>query len=454
MEKLLKLKQARAAALAKAEAADKASQQTEFDAAMADVDRLDGEIKTAQDEQDAAATAAAAATGRVDRLATARRSSGPRTLQRQATASPDAPRSSGQRLAAEADDQMHGFRTSREFFSAVMAHALTGRADERLATLRAHAEPRSTAGSDEQGEYSQPYGGFLVPAGMSPTLLAVGAEADPTVGRTLAIPMDVPSLSINARTDKDHTTSVVGGLTFSRRGETQEASSSRQKYEQVILRATTLTGVNYQSNELINDSPTSIAALIEAGFRTQYGAHMLKEKIRGTGAGEYEGVLNSPALVTVAAEGGQAADTIVYANVTKMRARCWNYGQAVWLANHDTFPQLAQMSLAVGTGGAAVWMPSAVEDRPDMLLGRPIFFTEFASAIGDVGDLILCNWSQYLEGTLQGLVSSESIHVRFLANENTFKIETRNDGRGWWRSALTPNKGANSLSPFVTLAAR
>jgi HK97 family phage major capsid protein len=454
MEKLLKLKQARAAALAKAEAADKASNQTDFDAAMADIERLDGEIKTEQEELDRQAAAANAATGRRDRLAGATRSAGPRTVQRQATADPNVARSSGQRLAAEADDQMHGFRSSREFFGAVMAHALTGRADERLHTLRAHGEPRATAGGDEQGEYSQPYGGFLVPAGMSPTLLAVGAESDPTVGRTLALPMDVPSLSINARTDKDHTTSVSGGLTFSRRAETQEAGSSRQKYEQVVLRATTLTGVNFQSNELINDSPTSIAALIEAGFRAQYGAHMLKEKIRGTGAGEYEGILNSPALISVAKEGSQVNDTVVYDNVIKMRARSWGYGQAIWIANHDTFPQLAKLNVAVGTGGAPVWMASAAEDRPDMLLGRPIFFSEYASTVGDVGDIMLVNWSQYLEGTLQGLVSSESIHVRFLANENTFKIETRNDGRGWWRSALTPNKSSDTLSPFVTLAAR
>jgi hypothetical protein len=64
------------------------------------------------------------------------------------------------------------------------------------------------------------------------------------------------------------------------------------------------------------------------------------------------------------------------------------------------------------------------------------------------------NWSQYLEGTLQGLQSDESIHVRFLANERTFRFYLRNDGRGWWKSALTPRKGANSLSPFVGLAER
>ena len=50
--------------------------------------------------------------------------------------------------------------------------------------------------------------------------------------------------------------------------------------------------------------------------------------------------------------------------------------------------------------------------------------------------------------------SAESVHVRFENHERTFKLWTRNCGAPWWRSALTPNKGANSLSPIVLLAAR
>jgi hypothetical protein len=48
----------------------------------------------------------------------------------------------------------------------------------------------------------------------------------------------------------------------------------------------------------------------------------------------------------------------------------------------------------------------------------------------------------------------ESIHVRFAQNEKAFRATTRNDGQLWWRTALTPKKGANTLSPVVTLAVR
>jgi hypothetical protein len=54
----------------------------------------------------------------------------------------------------------------------------------------------------------------------------------------------------------------------------------------------------------------------------------------------------------------------------------------------------------------------------------------------------------------QPLQSAESLHVRFEYNERTFRFTMRNDGRCWWRSAITPKKSSTTLSPFVTLAAR
>ena len=86
-----------------------------------------------------------------------------------------------------------------------------------------------------------------------------------------------------------------------------------------------------------------------------------------------------------------------------------------------------------------------------MLLGRPVFFTEFAETKGEKGDLILGTWSQYLEATYQSEQRAESIHVRFLEHERIFKFWIRNAGSPWWSSTLQPKKGADALSPFVVL---
>jgi HK97 family phage major capsid protein len=117
-------------------------------------------------------------------------------------------------------------------------------------------------------------------------------------------------------------------------------------------------------------------------------------------------------------------------------------------------PQLMLLNQAVGTGGLPVWQPSAREDHPDMLLGRPLYFSEYAKTLGDQGDLILANWEEYLEGTYQPMAQEESVHVRFVNHERAFKFYLRNAGLPWWKSALTPVYSSAKLSPFVVLDAR
>lgn len=377
-------------------------------------------------------------------------------------------------------DRRRGFRSHREFLLACLANAgLRDRAqvqDERLRALAvADKEDKaaagelafmlplaytpaflSAAGSDEQGEYDDRYGGITLPHTRLPGFLQVGFEGDPTAGRTQPVPMQSPSVGILARTDKNHQSSVAGGFTVSRRPETAAAAASRAQMEEITLKATSVFGVAYSTEELLTDSPLSFVAIIDSGMRDQMGAHMLNEKLRGKGGNEYLGVLddNNPCLITVAKETGQTNDTIVANNVIKMAARCWGFGGGVWLANHDTRPQLYTLQIPAGTSAVLIYQPSREVGFPDMLMGIPVFYTEFASKLGDKGDLLLGVWSQYLDGLYQSLQSAESVHVRFLNHERTFKFWVRNAGAPWWRSALTPNQSADTLSPFVTLAAR
>lgn len=344
-----------------------------------------------------------------------------------------------------------GFRTPREFISTVMDASMGKPMDPRLKSLRVTTK---AAGSDEQLVANDPYGGYTVPPAFQPEILRLDPEEDPMGAMTRKIPMATPVVKINARVDKNHTTSVSGGLTVTRRPETVAGSATRMEFEQISLNAHNLFGVGIATEELLHDSPQSFAAIIASGFEDQFKYHIIGERIGGTGVGEYEGILTCPALITVDAEIGQDADTILFENVVKMRARCWNYSQAIWLANHDTLPQLMQMNQNVGLGGVPAWLPSAREDHPDILLGRPLIFSEYAKTVGDVGDLILGVWSEYLEGTLETLQNQESIHVRFLNHERVWKFWTRNAGAPWWRSPLTPKNSQATLSPFVVLAGR
>lgn len=366
------------------------------------------------------------------------------------------------------EDPKKGFKTPREFMTAVMragkGQSLAAGVQERLSYLRAANANgyMATVGSDEQSGVSDPHGGFLVPVGFSPDLLSVKADADPIGMLVRSIPMSSPTVPFNARVDKNHSTSVSGGLTVTRRPETVAGTASRMAFEQITLQAHSMFGLAYATEEILTDSPMSFVALLEQGFSEEFAARFLQERLFGTGIGEFLGVMNAACLVSVAKETGQAGATIVKENIDKMQSRCWGYGNAVWLANQNTLPQLKSLSQTVGTGGAPVPYYTEVASGMDanglprtqaMLAGRPIFFTEFCKTLGTTGDLVLGNWREYLEGTLQPLEMAESIHVRFVNHERAFKFWLRNDARPWWSSVLTPVNGS-TLSPFVALDTR
>lgn len=346
-------------------------------------------------------------------------------------------------------DPKRGFRSHAEQLTAIMETARSGRVDPRLVPLAA-------AGSDEQGGHTDPHGGFLLAPAFAPGVLSVPAEVDPTAGRVTSIPMTNSRVVFNARVDKNHTTSVSGGLTVSRTPETKAATTSRMEFEQVELVAHDLVGAAFATSRILRESPTSFLALMQAAFGDEFAAKKLDERLNGSGVGEFDGIIGADCTVTVSKETGQQADTILFENVNNMVARCWRYGSAIWLCNHDCLPQVTTLYMPIGTSGerVAIYQPGN-EDAPfGTLLGRPIFPTEFARKLGDKGDLVLANWSQYLEGNYGQMEEAQSIHVRFLEREQAFLFVEMNDAKPWWRSALTPKYSTSTLSPFVVLEAR
>ncbi len=363
-----------------------------------------------------------------------------------------------------------GFKNDREFLNAVLKSYQhhTEEMDPRLIqwfepNVRKGMKPgliTKAVGSDEARVISDPAGGFLVPPTFINDLLKIDPEDDPIGGRTRKIPMATPTVKIPARSDKTHTSSVAGGLTVGRRAETTAAIASQMTLEQVVLDAHMLMGLSYASEELLNDSAISFSAILSTGFSDQFIYALIKERLYGSGNGEFLGILTAldasslGPTVSIAKESSQVAATINYTNVVKMRAQCWGYNKAVWLANHDAYVQLSALSLPIGIAGTAMYTPSLREDRPDMLLGRPIIYTEYCKTIGTQGDLVLANWDEYLEGTYQPLQQDESVHVRFVNHERTFKFWMRNAGCPWWKVAITPAYSSVKLSPFIVLDTR
>lgn len=301
-------------------------------------------------------------------------------------------------------------------------------------------------------------GGYLIPDEFRTSLLQVAVEKTNILQKTMAIPMSSNSISIPYVNGFDRSGGLIhGGVQFKWLEEEGQYTETKPKTGRIGLKLKKLAGLCYATDEILEDSPISMEPLLKAAFTDALAWTLDGAFIAGTGAGQPLGILNAPALVTVAKESGQSADTILYENVLKMYSRLWRTDGAVFLANRETLPQLATMELAVGTGGSAVFLPAnGAAGRPfDTLMGLPLIFTEHCKALGDAGDIILADWSQYLVGQkTNGLNFSSSVHLKFDYDQTAFKFTLRIDGQPWWKQALAPKNGTNTLSPFITLAER
>ena len=213
----------------------------------------------------------------------------------------------------------------------------------------------------------------------------------------------------------------------------------------------------YATDELLEDA-TALDGFISNMVPSELAFQIDEAIVRGTGAGKPLGVLNSDAIISVAKETGQAADTVVYENVLKMRTRmpASSRGNAVWYINQDIEPELQTMALVVGTGGVPVYMPAsgAAGSPYDTLFGRPVIPIEHCSTLGDLGDILFMDMSRYRLVNKGAVKKAVSIHVKFAEGEQAFRFTLRVGGAPIDAKPLTPFKGSSTTSPFVTLAAR
>jgi len=247
-----------------------------------------------------------------------------------------------------------------------------------------------------------------------------------------------------------------GGVRYYWVPEGAEKTASYPTFERQQLNLNKIVVLVYSTDELLQDASALEGYIMQvAPEELRFGVE--DAMIRGTGAGQPQGILGAPCLVTQGAEAGQAADTVVSQNVINMWSRRWvGARDYVWMVNQDVVPQLIQMNLGVGTGGALVYMPpGGLSGAPyGTLFGRPVLESEYCDTVGDVGDIILASWSEYQMIEKGGVQSASSIHVRFVYDESVFRFVYRVDGQPKWALPLTPYQSTITQGPFVVLEAR
>lgn len=341
----------------------------------------------------------------------------------------------------EADD---GFKNLGDQLKAIKEFAATGKIDKR----QEGAARKAASGANELIDAN---GGFLVDPDIMSELSTRMMETGILVSRTNTIEVSGDGLVWKERKDYDRTDRSVDVYWTEEAG---EITSSKAAYAQREMRLRKLAGLYYSTAELDQDAP-ALAGMVESWFITEFGFALDSAVMNGTGAGQPLGYRNSSAIVEVAKESGQTADTITDGNVSAMFARMPAnlIGGAVWLINNDAWNQLPQMT----TGDQPVFLaPSmSIQEAPGgMLLGRPVLICEHCETLGDAGDIQFVNLGEYIlarKGMIQSAVSS---HVRFIYDENAYKWTLRCNGQPKWSNKMTPVNGTAYISPFVQLAER
>jgi len=250
-----------------------------------------------------------------------------------------------------------------------------------------------------------------------------------------------------------------GGIRWYNDKELAEITSSKTELKRTRWEPKRLTGLYFISNEINSDVP-ALQSEMNKLFGDELAFRKQEMVFRGTGSGEALGLLTAPNIVTQAKESGQTAATIVHRNTTKMMSRIhlMNFGGLVWLVNQDTMDELLNLTIAIGTGGAisTAFIPN-IGGAPGVigtLHGYPVIPIEQASTLGTKGDIVLTDLSQYKTVDRGGVETAISGHVKFLNNQTAVRFVTHFDGMPKQKSALTPNKGTNTVSSTVVLATR
>lgn len=321
---------------------------------------------------------------------------------------------------------------------------------------KVHADVTKVMNSFASGIPSD--GGLLIPETLRAELLSVALETSVVRPRARVIPMDSLRVPFPILDLTSNASTVFGGVTAYWTEEAADYTASSPKFGRVVLDAKKLTARADLPNELLQDAVMALDAYVGEAFPQAVAWFEDIAYMRGTGVGEPLGwnLTANSGLVTVTKRSGQAADTIVWENIVDLYARMFpsSLGRAVWVANINTFPELATMALSVGTGGSAIWVNNGVEGPPMTILGRPVIFTEKMETLGDAGDIAFVDLGYYLIGDRMTMTMAASEHSRFTSDETVVKFTQRVDGAPAVKSAVTPNKGSTTLSPFVRLGAR
>ena len=317
--------------------------------------------------------------------------------------------------------------------------------------LRAHQERELRALGLNESAPSE--GGFLVGKDDLGGVITHAIESGQVLSRCTKIPIGPNANGLRAN-GIDETSRANGSRWGGVRGywanEAGSVTATKPKFRKMNLDLEKVMAVYYATDEILQDT-TALGAIATQAFGDELRFKVEDAIINGDGAGKPLGILNSAALVS---QSRATSSTVKFADIVKVHGRFFAPARmgAVWFINQDVEEQLFQMFVPSTTVAAYLPPGGLSGSQYGTLFGKPVIPVEYCASMGTVGDVILANMGEYMVIDKGGAQNASSAHVAFLTDEMCFRFTYRVNGQPMWHSALTPFKGTNTQSPFVTIA--
>jgi HK97 family phage major capsid protein len=293
-------------------------------------------------------------------------------------------------------------------------------------------------------------GGFMVPNQFLPLLRMVDPQTEIFRPRCTVIPAGTPpdaSVTMPCL-DQGPVENIYGGMVVQWIAEGATKPETDLRLREVCLTPHEVAAHTVLSDKLLRNW-TSADALVTQMLRLAMRGAEDTAFYSGSGVGQPQGVINSPARLDV---GRAGANLIDFADIVNMYSRVKFGGSLVWIASQTTLPELT--TIADG-GNHLLWAPvltGIIGSIPGTLYGIPVILADRSVALGTRGDLILADLSYYLIKDGSGPFVAASPHVYFTTNKTVIKIFWNVDGQSWLNLPLgLEGSVANTVSPFVVL---
>lgn len=324
----------------------------------------------------------------------------------------------------------------------------TGIVDDRLLKVNNATGASVGTGAD---------GGFAVQQDFAGTILESAYKNSEILQRidSYTVSADSNSAKWIQVDETDVSESVFGGVQMYWAAEAATVMQSKPKFKEMKLDLEKMMGIAYATDELLQDA-TFMTGFFSRAFALATDRLLSGAVISGDGNAKPLGIMNSKALVSVAKEESQGAGTIATENILAMwrRTHFNTRKNLVWLCHPDCETEFPELTL--GPSKELIWMPEGgiSGSMYQRILNTPIIYDDNCSALGEKGDIMLCDLKQYIMLRKGAIKQDWSMHVEFLTDQMAFRTVLRCNGAPKVNTPIKIKNSTNTRSPFVTLADR